>query len=374
MSMVGIARADRKTKRLVQRLRPGEIAVISHPDLDELAAEDLIQARVRAVLNAAPSITGRYPNGGPLRLLDAGIPLLDQVGEAVLEAVGEERRVTLNAAGEVQVEGVLVGQGRWLTRDDVTAAMEAARANLEAEIDRFIENTLSFARREKPLVLQPLRYSPPKTRLAGRHVVVVVRGRSYRDDLAAIRSYIDEVNPVLIAVDGAADALLEAGWCPHLIVGDMDSISDRALQCGAELYVHAYPDGRAPGAERLERLGLEGKLIPAPGTSEDVALLLAYQEGARLIVAVGAHADMIDFLEKGRPGMASTLLVRLKVGPRLIDARGVSQLYRGQPTSRYGLQVAVAALVPLVLVAGLSDLLRHWTLLLWLQLRIALGL
>src|SRR5262249_36493978 len=147
---------------------------------------------------------------------------------------------------------------------------------------------------------------------------------------AALRPYIREYRPVMIGVDGGADALLEAGYRPDLIVGDMDSVSDEALLGGAELVVHAYRDGRAPGLERLERLGLPAVVFPAAATSEDIAILLADDNGAALIVAVGAHTTLMEYLDKGRAGMASTFLTHLRVGGKLVDAKGVSRLYRSR--------------------------------------------
>jgi uncharacterized membrane-anchored protein len=143
-----------------------------------------------------------------------------------------------------------------------------------------------------------------------------------------LRPYIREYRPILVGVDGGADALIEVGYTPDVIVGDMDSVSDHALRCGAEVVVHAYADGRAPGLQRVQDLGVAAVVFPAAGTSEDVALLLADEKGAALIVAVGTHATLVEFLDKGRQGMASTFLTRLRVGGKLVDAKGVSRLYR----------------------------------------------
>jgi uncharacterized membrane-anchored protein len=174
-------------------------------------------------------------------------------------------------------------------------------------------------------------------------------------------------------VDGGADALLENGFRPDLILGDMDSVSDEALLCGAELVVHAYPDGRAPGLARVEKLGMTATTMPVPGTSEDAAMLLAHGQGAELIVAVGTHSNMIDFLEKGRAGMASTFLVRLKVGSILVDAKGVNKLYRGRVRARYLVQIAVAALIPVAIVIGLSEPIRQLGRVSFLHLRTIFG-
>ncbi len=371
MHISGTARVGDRTKDLVKRLDAGDIAVIDHQDLDEVAAHSLIAAKVRAVVNAAPAITGRYPNQGPRLLLESGIPLIDSAGAQVMTFVDGEP-ITIKGTEIFSSKG-WVAVGRVLTNKQMTELLEKARANMAHEVAVFVDNTLSYAEKEKEYYTNDISLPPLPVTIKGRHVLVVVRGASYKEDLRIIDSYIREVRPVLLGVDGGADALLEAGYKPDIIIGDMDSVSDKALQCGALLLVQAYLDGRAPGAQRLATLELEGLTIRSPGTSEDLALLIAYQAGAELIVAVGAHSSMVDFLEKGRPGMASTILVRMKVGAILVDAKGVSRLYQGKVKGLYPLQVAVAALVPVLLVGLLSDHLRQWVRLLLLRLRISMG-
>ncbi|HEY8416992.1 MAG TPA: putative cytokinetic ring protein SteA [Limnochordales bacterium] len=368
----GTARVGTRTKALITRLRAGDIAVIDHPDLDEVAADGLRQARVRAVINLAPSITGRYPNLGPSLLLAAGVPLLD-APRSLARALRDGDAVAVDDDGRVYRGETAVATGTWLTPALVAERLEAARTNLPAEVERFIDNTLEYARREKAFVVEPLPLPPLKVDVQGRHALVVVRGHNYRADLAALGSYIHEMQPVLIGVDGGADALREAGFPPDIIIGDMDSVSDLSLLQAADVIVHGYRDGRAPGLARVQALGVPAHVIPAPGTSEDLALLVAYEAGAELIVAVGTHSNLIDFLEKGRSGMASTFLVRLKVGSRLVDARGVSQLYRGRPRPQYPVQIALAALVPAAIVIALAPSLRELLRLAWLQARVWLG-
>lgn len=371
--MRGRARLGKRTKELVSRLQPGEVAVLDHEDLDEVAARGLVDTRPAAVVNARPSISGRYPNPGPRILLEAGIPILDNVGEEIFAKLTDGDWVELKG-GRLYRGGEVVAAGRELTRDWVDGAYAKARENVAAEIEAFVENTLQYARREKGFILGSVRFPPLKTEIAGRPVLVVVRGPGYREDLRAIVSYIDEVRPVTIGVDGGADALLELGFAPDIIVGDMDSVSDAALAGGAELIVHAYPDGRAPGKERLARLGLSWQEVASVGTSEDVALLMAYELGARLIVAVGTHSNIVDFFEKGRRGMASTFLVRLKIGSILVDAKGLSQVYRGQPKRSYSLLVLIAALLPFALVSLVSPPVRQWFRLFVIYARLSLGM
>ncbi|SES40938.1 Uncharacterized membrane-anchored protein [Pedococcus cremeus] len=339
----GTARVDARTKNLTKRLRPGEIAFIDHQDIDKVSAEALLACRPAAVVNAAPSISGRYPNLGPEILVEAGIPLVDNVGKDVMRAVHEGQQVRVDD-GEVWVEGAVVAKGTAFDLDQVRAAMTEARAGLAVQLEAFAANTMEYLRRERELLLDGVGVPDIRTDLDGRHALVVVRGYHYKEDLQTLKHYIREYRPVLIGVDGGADALVEAGLKPDLIVGDMDSVSDDTLRGGAEIVVHAYRDGNAPGLERVRSLGVEPIVFPATGTSEDVAMLLADDKGASLIVAVGSHATLVEFLDKGRSGMASTFLTRLRVGGKLVDAKGVSRLYRSRISN---LSLAVMLLVGL---------------------------
>ncbi|MDX6199972.1 MAG: hypothetical protein QOJ79_3123 [Actinomycetota bacterium] len=337
----GTARLDRRTKDLTKRLRPGDIAVIDHVDLDRVSADALVGRRVAAVVNAAPSTSGRYPNLGPEILLAAGIPLLDRVGTEVFAAVREGDVVRVDGDTAYVGEKV-VAKGTPQDAGSIDAAMVEARAGLHTQLEAFAANTMEYLLKERALLLDGVGVPDVRTDFSGRHVLVVVRGYDYREDLAALRPYIREYRPLLVGVDGGADALLESGYRPDVIVGDMDSVSDDALRCGAEVVVHAYADGRAPGLQRVQDLGVDGVVFPAAGTSEDVALLLADEKGAVLIVAVGTHATLVEFLDKGRQGMASTFLTRLRVGGKLVDAKGVSRLYR-QRISNWALVLLVAS-------------------------------
>jgi uncharacterized membrane-anchored protein len=340
----GIARVDARTKNLTKRLQHGEIAVIEHLDIDKVSAEALIACHPVAVINAVASTSGRYPNLGPEILVEGGVPLIDRVGHEVMLEIQEGEVVRVDE-GKIYVGDRLVGEGVLQTPETVAAAITDARAGLAVQLESFAANTMEYLRRERELLLDGIGVPEIRTNMDRRHVLVVVRGYHYKDDLATLRPYIREFRPVLIGVDGGADALMEAGHHPDLIVGDMDSVSDRALSCGAEIVVHAYRDGRAPGLERVKALGLEPVLFPATGTSEDVAMLLADDKGAELIVAVGTHATLVEFLDKGRSGMASTFLTRLRVGGKLVDAKGVSRLYRSRISM---LQISVLLLVGLL--------------------------
>ena len=353
--LTAVARVDQRTKDLVKRMQPGEIAVIDHADIDRVAAEGLIAAQVGAVLNASVSITGRYPNGGPIRIVEAGIPLVDGLGPEFFAAMNEGAELTLDG-GVISRASLTVGEGTVQSIGSVDEAMEAARLNIGDELERFAANTLEYIKTEAKITFEPLDLPKLHTKFKGRHAMVVVRGHDYQSDLAALKHYLREYEPVLIGVDGGADALLDLGFTPDIIIGDFDSVSDAAVHCGAELLHHVHPDGRAPGRENLEALGLvKGDTYEefvAEGMSEDVAMLLAYEAGSPLIVAVGTHSTMIEMLDKGRKGMASTFLTRLRLGPVLVDAKGVNRLYEGR-VRRRDIFVLVLAAVFTIIVIGL---------------------
>jgi len=289
----------------------------------------------------ADSISGRYPNLGPEILVEAGIPLVDGIGREVFSVLHEGERVRLYDGVLYRGEEVVA---KGVSQDSQTVAeqMDDARAGLSTQLEAFTANTLEYLRQERDLLLDGVGVPAVHTAMDGKHVLIVVRGYDYREDLVALRPYIREYRPVLIGVDGGADALVENGYVPDLIVGDMDSVKDETLKSGAEVVVHAYRDGRAPGSERLERLGVESIEFPATGTSEDVAMLLADSKGASLIVAVGTHNSLVEFLDKGRA--ASTFITRLRVGAKLVDAKGVGRLYRSRVST---LQVAALILAGL---------------------------
>ncbi|WP_058233857.1 putative cytokinetic ring protein SteA [Devriesea agamarum] len=345
----GVARVGRRTKDLTSRVAAGDIVVIDHEDLDRVAAEALVERAPTAVLNASRSISGRYPNLGPKILVDAGILLLDHLGPDVMTAIPDGATVDINGQ-TVLVDDTPIASGTVMDLQDVEQAMEDARAGLNHQLELFAENTMSYMLKERDLLLDGVGVPDIRTPLKGRQVLIVVRGYHYKEDLHALRSYIRENRPVVIGVDGGADAVVEAGYRVDMIIGDMDSVSDRTLASGAELIVHAYRDGRAPGLERLESLGVaeQAVIFPASGTSEDIAMLLADEKGATVIVAVGTHGTLVEFLDKGRAGMSSTFLTRLRVGSKLVDAKGVSRLYRQRISTAQLTMLALAGLLALL--------------------------
>ncbi|HEU0304687.1 MAG TPA: putative cytokinetic ring protein SteA [Gaiellaceae bacterium] len=330
VELTGRARLDRRTKRLVHRLSAGDVAIIDHTDLDRVSAEELVESGVRVVVNVAHSTSGRYPNLGPLTLVRGGVRLVDAPGAALFDRLTEGEWVTVRG-GSVFRNGDRLATGRVVDELELLHALDEQQARLADAISRFADNTMRYLRDEGRLLAEGIDFPTLATRFRDRHVLVVARGPGHKHDLRIVRGYIRNFKPVLVGVDGGADALREAGYKPDVIVGDMDSVTDETLACGAELVVHAYPGtGDAPGAARAERLGLPYHAVPAPGISEDVALLLAYDKGAELIVAVGTHFNLVEFLERSREGMSSTFMARLRVGEILVDAKGVSRLVSGR--------------------------------------------
>jgi uncharacterized membrane-anchored protein len=369
----GTARLGRRTKDLVKRLRPGDIAVIDHVNIDRIAAEELIATGVHAVINAAESSDGSYPNAGPLLLARAGVTLIDAQGGDPFELLEDGAQVTV-VDGRVSSGGQEILEGTVLGVVELESRLAKQRERVGEALAEFAENTVAHVRQETDLLTDAIEFPPTQTSFRDRHVLIVVRGEGHRSDLKALRAYIRDVRPLVVAVDGGADGCLEAGLRPDVILGDMDSAGDGALRCGAELIVHAYPDGRAPGRERLLGLGLEHTLVPAAGTSEDVAMLMAYEKGADLIVSVGAHFNLIEFLDRNRGGMSSTFLTRLRIGEKLVDAKGVSRLYNPPstfvPAAVFLAAFAILLTIVVVTSPALSDLFD----LLWLKVKIWLGL
>ena len=358
MDIEGVVKRDKITKNLINRLNSKDIAMISHKDLDEVAAISLMEKKIACVINTEETISGKYPNRGPEILLEKGIPIFE-----VREAINLDKIIE---GGTIKIQGNRIFQnGEYITnciyldKDKIQELLRQGYDNIESELDNFIENTLEYAKREKRLVTGALSIPNIKTNISEKHVLVVVRGKDYKQDLMAIKSYINEVKPILIGVDGGADALLDFGYIPDIIIGDMDSVSDKCLCLAKEIIVHAYENGKAPGLDRVKSLGIDPLVFQSPGTSEDIALLLSYEKNADLIVAVGTHSNMIDFLEKGRLGMASTFLVRLKVGDKLVDARGVNKLYGSILNYKYLIFIIIGALVPIIVLTLINPMTRE---------------
>lgn len=369
-TVTGPVRMGRRTKLLVRRLQRGDVALIDHLDIDRVSAEELIAAGAAAVLNCRSSSSGSYPNLGPQLLVEAGIHLVDLPDDSLFERISDGETITVRDERVLRAAGDVLAGGEVLDLARVRAETEARRREVGEALERFAHNTIEHMREERELLAGRIDLPRFATDFRDRSALVVVRGVGHQRDLRALRPFIRDMRPVLVAVDGGAEALLEAGLCPHMIVGDMDSAGEAALRCGAELVVHSYPDGRAPGRARLDELGVPYKLVPAPGTSQDVAMLLAAEKGARLIVAVGSQFNLVEFLDRNREGMSSTFLTRLRIGEILVDAKGVSRLYHPRPGLTPLLVVIAAGLIALIAVVWMTPALRDVMDLLWLKLQL----
>jgi uncharacterized membrane-anchored protein len=373
VELTGHAKLDRRTKNLARRLSADDIAIIDHTDIDRVSAEELIESGVRVVVNVAASQSGRFPNPGPLALVRGGVRLIDALGADLFDQVHEGELLTVRGSGLYR-NGTCLASGSVLDAPDLERALAEQRGRVTEALEAFADNTMRYLREEGKLLAEGIAFPQLRTRFRDRHALVVARGPGYKHDLRMVRPYIRDFKPVLIGVDGGADALLEAGYTPDVIVGDMDSVSDDALRSGAELLVHAYRDGRAPGAERARQLGVAHEVVSTMGISEDLALLLAYEKGSELIVAVGTHFNLIEFLERNRSGMSSTFLTRLKVGEILIDAKGVSRLASRQVGLWPLILFALGALAAIGVAIAASPALRHVIEYLALRLRDLLGI
>ncbi len=353
----GTVRVDRRTTGLLGQLRPGDIAVLDHLDLDRRTAEQLVEHRVAAVVNAGRFVSGRYPALGAEVLAKAGIALLDDVGPGVLATRS-------GAAGRLEGDVLLVGgkqvaRGARLDLDAVLAQMDQARTGLATQLESFTHSTTEYLRREQELLLHGQGVPEVSTRIAGRPVVVVVRAFDHEADLRCIRRFIREQHPVLVGVDAGADVLRAARLKPDIVVIGEEGlarvpggsgervVSDEALRSAREVVVHADATDRAVGADRLDRIGVRPLRVATSGTSEDLALLLADLKGASLVVTVGTHATLDEFLDRQRSGLASTFLTRLRVGSRLVDAKAVPEVYAGRVRLWHLAVVLLAALVAL---------------------------
>ena len=370
--VTGTVRLDRRSASLVQRLRPGDIAVIDELDLDRAGAEALLSRGVVAVVDAAPLVSGRYPNLGPDLLANAGVVLVDTVGPEVFGRLREGAQVRVHD-GQLLVGSEAVASGRALDPDRLAAVMEEARAGLSAQLQSLTHNAGEFLRREQELLLHGRGLPQLRTRIEGRPVVVVARGYDYREDLRRLRRFIREQRPVLVGVDAGADALLAAGHRPDIVVvGDegLDqgsaagergtTVSDKALRSAREVVLHADSSGHSGGADRLGRLGVQHRTLAASGTTEDVSLLLGDVRGASLLIAVGSHASLEELLDRQHSALASTFLTRLRVGPKLVDARGVPQLYSGRVRLWQLLLVLLAGLVALGVALCATPMGQQW--------------
>lgn len=359
----GVARVDRNTQRLLRRIGPGEIAILDALDLDRVTAEALVRAEVAGVVNASPSISGRFPNLGPEILVGAGIPLIDGVGVELLRKVKDGSKVRL-LDGVVYAGEKELGRGTAQTPDSVADQMIEAKAGMIAQLEAFSANTMEFLRAERTLILDGVGVPEVRVPIKGRHALVVAPGPGHAQDLKRLSKYIAEHNPVLIGVDAGADTLRSQGFRPDIVVGDPNGIDAETLKRGREVVVPAQPDGHAPGVRRIQDLGIEAVTFPASGNTEDLALLLADTHGASLVVTVGFQATLTEFLDHGRAGSnPSTFITRLKLGSKIVDGRAVAELHRNRVSMGAILLLVGTALLVVVaafLVSDVGDVYLDW--------------
>ncbi|WP_327140730.1 putative cytokinetic ring protein SteA [Nocardia sp. NBC_01327] len=354
--IVGMARVDRNTRRLLQRVGPGDVVVLDEMDLDRLTADRLVEAGVAAVVNASPSISGRYPNLGPEVLVANGILLLDTLSSDVFKKIKDGTKVRIDgsviyADKLTRKEPDALVEGIELTESSISERMIEARNGLADHLEAFAGNTIEFIRTESSLLIDGIGVPEVAIDMKKRHVVVVADGPEHVTDLKRIKPFIKEYAPILIGVGRGADTLTRHGYRPDLIVGDPEEITATTLKCGAEVILPADTDGHAKGLERIQDLGIGATTFPSSGAPADLALLLADHHGATLIVTVGAAASLDDFFDRGRrDSNPATFLTRLKMGTKLMDANAVAALYRHRGSGWALALVVMAALVALIVV------------------------
>jgi uncharacterized membrane-anchored protein len=361
--ITGIARVDRRTGNLLRRIGPGDIVILDQIDLDRATAAALVEAEVTGVVNASPSISGRFPNLGPEIVVGAGIVLVDAVGPGVLRVVREGSKVRLHE-GVVFVGDKEVGRGVHQTVETIADLMIEAKAGLSAQLEAFSANTIEFLRRERTLILEGVGVPGLSAPIHHNQVVVVAPGRDHEEDLKRLKRYIAEHRPVLIGVEGGANTLYHLGYRPNVIVGDPDGLSTETLHSGAELVVPAHMDGHAPGLGRVQDLGVGAVTFPASGNPEDLALLLADTHGADLVVTVGFQATLHEFLDRGRSGSnPSTFLTRLRLGSKIVDGKAVATLHRSRVSVGAVVLLVAAALIAVavgIAVSGVGAAYAEW--------------
>ena len=352
----GIARVDRNTCRLLRRVSHGDIVVIDELDLDRITADVLVAAGVLAVINASPSISGRYPNLGPEVLVANGIVLIDDAGQEIFKKIKDGSKIRLDE-GVVYSGEKQLATGHELAAAEISDKMIAAKNGLAAHLEAFSGNTIEFIRTESPLLIDGIGVPEIDLDLTDRHVVVVADGPDHVADLKNLKPFIKEYAPILVGVGAGADSLTKAGYRPDLIVGDPEDITASTLKCGAEVVLPADPDGHARGLERIQDLGIGAMTFPASGGPADLALLLADHHGASMIVTVGSAASLDEFFDRSRrDSNPATFLIRLKAGPKLVDAKAVATLYRSRVSGGAIALLVLAALIAIVVALVASNM------------------
>ena len=349
--VIGHARVDRDIDRLLRRVGQGDIVVLDVLDLDRVTADALVDAGVIGVVNASPSISGRYPNLGPEVLMANNIVLIDNAGPEIFKKIKDGSKVRLHDGGVYHGERRLV-HGVERTDEEISDLMHDAKTGLVAHLEAFAGNSIEFIRSESPLLIDGIGIPDIDVDVYRRHVVVVSDGPSAAADLKALKPFIKEYQPVLVGAGAGADILREGGYRPQLIVGNPEQMSADVLKCGAQVVLPADADGHASGLERIQDLGIGAMTFPAAGSAADLALLLVDHHGASLIVTAGHSANIEEFFDRTRvQSNPSTFLTRLKVGEKLVDAKAVATLYRNHISG-----TAIALLILAVLLAVVAAL------------------
>ena len=360
--VLGTARVERDIDRLLHRIEPGDIVVIDVLDLDRATADAFVAANVAGVVNAATSISGRYPNLGPEVLVGNGIALIDDAGPEIFKKIKDGAKIRLHAGGVYTGDRRLV-HGTERSEQEIMEIMHEAKSGLVSHLEAFAGNTIEFIRSESPLLIDGVGIPDIDVDMHRRHVVVVADGPGAEDDLKALKPFIKEYQPVLVGVGVGTDILRKAGYRAQLIVGDPGQISTDALKSGAQVVLPADADGHAPGLERIQDLGIGAMTFPAAGSAADLALLLADHHGASLIVTVGHAASIEEFFDRSRQqSNPSTFLTRLKVGEKLVDAKAVATLYRNRVSAGAIAMLVLASTDTLVLdwIAGYWNRFMLW--------------
>src|SRR6201992_3114014 len=326
--LIGTARVDRNIDRLLRRVCPGDIVVLDVLDLDRITADALVEADIAAVVNASPSVSGRYPNMGPEVLVNNGVTLIDETGPDIFKKVKDGAKIRLYEGGVYAGERRLI-RGTERTDHDIADLMREAKSGLAAHLEAFAGNTIEFIKSESPLLIDGIGIPDTDIDLRRRHVVIVADELDATEDLKALKPFIKEYQPVLIGVGSGADTLRKGGYRPQIIVGDPDQISTDPLQCGAQVVLPADADGHAPGLERIQDLGVGAMTFPAARSAVALALRLADHHGAALLVTAGHTANIETFFDRTpTQSNPSTFLTRLRVGEKVVDAKAVATLYR----------------------------------------------
>jgi uncharacterized membrane-anchored protein len=352
--VVGTARVDRDIDRLLRRVEPGDIVVLDALDLDRATADALVDANIAGVVNASPSISGRYPNLGPEVLVSNGVVLIDEAGLEVFKKIKDGAKIRLHNGGVYSGDRRLI-LGTERTDQEIVDKMHEAKSGLVAHLEAFAGNTIEFIRSESPLLIDGVGIPDIDVDLYRRHVVVVAEEPNAADDLKSLKPFIKEYQPVLIGVGSGADVLRKAGYRPQLIVGDPEKMSVEVLKSGAQVVLPADADGHAPGLERIQDLGVGAMTFPAAGSAADLALLLADHHGASLIVTAGHTASIEEFFDRTRQqSNPSTFLTRLKVGEKLVDAKAVATLYRSRVSGGAVAMLVLAMLIAVIVALWVS--------------------